>query len=561
MTSAIPTRSLRALVLAPRGRDSAVAASLIEQADVACLACRDLPGLIEVLDDDVAFVLMTEEAIRVADLKPLSLWLAGQPAWSDLPFVLVTDHGGGPERNPIAARWLEALGNVSFIERPFHPTTLLSVARATVKGRRRQLETRSLLEDLRQGELRLQQTNDQLERRVDERTAQLQHAHDELVGQIAERARTEDQLRHMQKLELIGQLTGGVAHDFNNLLTAVLGNLELLRKRLPSDPGIDRLIDGATQGAQRGASLTQRLLAFARRQALEPRPTDLAELVRGMADLLGRSIGPSIAIKFDMPPGLPPALADHNQIELALLNLAVNARDAMPDGGTLTVALSSELVSDGRDLALGRYVRLTVSDTGRGMDPQTLARAIEPFFSTKEVGKGTGLGLSMIHGLALQLKGALRLHSEMGRGTRAELWLPIANGSAAKAVPESADAVSASRRHATVLFVDDDFLISLSTALLLEDLGHTVIKVPSGPAALEVLKNDKPVDLMITDYAMPGMTGLQLAEAARKLRPGLPILLATGYADLPTRASFELPRLSKPYMQKQLAEQITSLLG
>ena len=182
MTSAIPTRSLRALVLAPRGRDSAVAASLIEQADVACLACRDLPGLIEVLDDDVAFVLITEEAIRVADLKPLSLWLAGQPAWSDLPFVLVTDHGGGPERNPIAARWLEALGNVSFIERPFHPTTLLSVARATVKGRRRQHETRSLLEDLRQSELRLQQTNDQLERRVEERTAQLQHAHDELVA-------------------------------------------------------------------------------------------------------------------------------------------------------------------------------------------------------------------------------------------------------------------------------------------------------------------------------------------------------------------------------------------
>jgi len=430
LTSAVPARSLRALVLAPRGRDSAVAASLIEQADVACLACRDLPGLIEVLDDDVAFVLITEEAIRVADLKPLSLWLAGQPAWSDLPFVLVTDHGGGPERNPIAARWLEALGNVSFIERPFHPTTLLSVARATVKGRRRQHETRSLLEDLRQSELRLQQTNDQLERRVEERTAQLQHAHDELVAQIAERARTEEQLRHMQKLESIGQLTGGVAHDFNNLLTAVLGNLELLRKRLPADPGIERLIDGATQGAQRGASLTQRLLAFARRQALEPRPTDLAELVRGMGDLLGRSIGPSIAIDFDLPTGLPSALADHNQIELALLNLAVNARDAMPDGGTLKVALSAELASEGRDLARGRYVRLTVSDTGRGMDPQTLARAIEPFFSTKEVGKGTGLGLSMIHGLALQLKGALRLSSEVGRGTRAELWLPVANGAA-----------------------------------------------------------------------------------------------------------------------------------
>ena len=189
MISAGPARTLRAIVLAPRGRDSAVAASLIEQAGVACLICRDIAGLIDILDDDAAFVLMTEEAIRATDLKPLSLWLAGQPAWSDLPFVLVTDHGGGPERNPIAAHWLESLGNVSFIERPFHPTTLVSVVRATVKGRRRQLETRSLLADLRQGELRLQQINDQLERRVEERTAQLQHAHDELLAEIAERAR------------------------------------------------------------------------------------------------------------------------------------------------------------------------------------------------------------------------------------------------------------------------------------------------------------------------------------------------------------------------------------
>jgi signal transduction histidine kinase len=561
VTAASPAPPLRALVLAPRGRDAVVAASLIEQAGVACRACRDLMGVVEALGNEAAFVLITEEAIRSADLKPLAQWLAAQPAWSDLPFVLVTDHGGGPERNPIAARWLDTLGNVSFIERPFHPTTLLSVVRAAIKGRRRQHETRSLLEDLRQGELRLQQTNDQLERRVAERTAQLQHAHDELLAQIAERARTEEQLRHMQKLESIGQLTGGVAHDFNNLLTAVLGNLELLRKRLPHDPMIERLIDGATQGAQRGASLTQRLLAFARRQALQPHPTDLAELVRGMDDLLRRSLGPSIAIEFDLPPGLPPALADHNQIELALLNLAVNARDAMPDGGTLTISLSLEQVPAARDLAAGRYIRLCVSDTGCGMDRQTLSRAIEPFFSTKEVGKGTGLGLSMIHGLALQLKGALRLLSDIGRGTRAELWLPVANGATAAAAPDSQPEADVSKRRLTLLFVDDDFLISLSTVALLEDLGHDVINASSGAAALEVIESGKPIDLMITDYAMPGMTGAQLAEAARRLRPDLPILLATGYADLPARAKVELPRLSKPYQQKQLADQITSLVG
>ncbi len=560
MSAAGPAPTLRALVLAPRGRDAAVAASLIDQAGVPSRICRDLGELVEALDDDAAFVLMTEEAIRNVDLKPVAQWLAGQPAWSDLPFILVTDHGG-PERNPIAARWLDALGNVSFIERPFHPTTLMSVARSIIRGRRRQHETRSLLEDLQQGELRLQQINDQLERRVEERTAQLQHAHDELLAQIAERARTEDQLRQLQKLESIGQLTGGVAHDFNNLLTAVLGNLELLRKRLPHDPATERLLDGATQGAHRGAALTQRLLAFARRQALQPRPTDLAELVRGLADLLHRSLGPAIEIAFELPAGLPPASADPNQIELALLNLAVNARDAMSDGGKLTISLSLEQAPAARDLAAGRYVRLCVSDTGCGMDPQTLNRAIEPFFSTKEVGKGTGLGLSMIHGLALQLKGALRLLSDVGRGTRAELWLPVAHGAAVATAPDSQPEADVSKRRLTLLFVDDDFLISLSTAALLEDLGHDVIKASSGPAALDVLNSGKPIDLLITDYAMPGMTGVQLAEAARKLRPDLPILLATGYADLPARARIELPRLSKPYQQNQLAERITSLVG
>ena len=329
---------------------------------------------------------------------------------------------------------------MSFIERPFHPTTLMSVARATIRGRRRQHETRSLLEDLRQGELRLQQINDQLERRVEERTAQLQHAHDELLAQIAERARTEEQLRQLQKLESIGQLTGGVAHDFNNLLTAVLGNLELLRKRLPHDPAhATALIDGATQGAQRGAALTQRLLAFARRQALQPRPIDLAELVRGMADLLHRSLGP----------------ADRNRVRPAG-RLAAGLGGSQPDRARPAQsrgqrarrharrrhahhrARRCEQAPAARDLAAGRYVRLCVSDTGCGMDPQTLSRAIEPFFSTKEVGKGTGLGLSMIHGLALQLKGALRLLSDVGRGTRAELWLPVAHGAAAATAPDAA---------------------------------------------------------------------------------------------------------------------------
>jgi PAS domain S-box-containing protein len=675
------SRELRALVLAPRGRDGAVACSLIQQTGVACVACSDLDAVVQRLDDDVAFLLMTEEAIRGADLSPLATWLSSQPPWSDLPFLLVTDHGGGPERNPIAARWLDVLGNVSFIERPFHPTTLLSVSRAAVKGRRRQHDTRRLLGNLRESDQRLrtalhagrlaawefdfetsrfavsaegkallgrrplqdvgldelmrgissddrpsvaealgrsvgtgedfavdlrfrrpdgetlwldvrarlvrgaagsprrfvgvasditvrkaaeaslQGLNELLEKRVEERTAQLRQAHDELLSQIAERERTEAQLRQMQKLESIGQLTGGVAHDFNNLLTAVIGNLELLRKRVPANPASERLIDGAMQGAQRGAALTQRLLAFARHQALEVRPIDLAQLVRGMDDLLHRSLGPSIRMIQDFPAGMPAALADANQVELALLNLAVNSRDAMPEGGTLTLALDLAETSGARDLAAGRYVRLTVSDTGSGMDSETLNKAIEPFFSTKDVGKGTGLGLSMIHGLAQQLKGALRLFSTPGRGTRAELWLPIAESAADPVAAAVGERAAEGKRRATLLFVDDDFLISLSTTSLLEDLGHTVVTASSGSEALDVLRTGKPIDMMITDYAMPGMTGLQLAEEARALRPGLPILLATGYADLPTRADFELPRLHKPYRQAQLAEQIQGMLG
>jgi PAS domain S-box-containing protein len=673
---AVPSLHLRALILTPRGRDAAVAANLLQHADITLQLCGNLAELTASLGHDVALVLVTEEAIRDADLKPLAQWIGDQPAWSDLPFILLTDHGGGVERNPIASRWLEALGNVTFLERPFHPTTLVSIARATVKGRCRQHETRLLLEELRESEAHLrtalkagklgswefdfttrnlllsddfqgvfgpagqfdietffasvhpddraevtaalqhslssgedyavefrrrwpdgttrwidararlvrdadgmaqrlvglssdvterksaeealQQLNDRLERRVQERTAQLQHAHDELLSQIAERERTEEQLRHMQKLESIGELTGGVAHDFNNLLTAVISNIELLKKRVPPAPSTDRLIDGALQGAQRGASLTQRLLAFARRQALEPRPVDLAGLVRGMGNLLRRSIGPAVEIELDLVGELPAVQVDPNQIELALLNLAINARDAMPDGGKITISNHRCETGSTPDLAAGHYVCLAVSDTGVGMDADTLKRAIEPFFSTKGIGKGTGLGLSMVHGVALQLKGALRLSSERGHGTRAELWLPMAT--------EKADAVPADIAKprdltgARLLLVEDDFLIALSTKALLEDLGHTVIEANSGAKAIEVLRTETPIDLMITDYAMPGMTGVELAEAARGLRPEMPILLATGYAELPVRAASDLPRLSKPYHQGQLAEHITALV-
>ncbi|MDB5614699.1 MAG: hybrid sensor histidine kinase/response regulator, partial [Devosia sp.] len=374
--------------------------------------------------------------------------------------------------------------------------------------------------------------------------------------EMTERRRAEEQLRQAQKMETIGQLTGGVAHDFNNLLAAIQGNLELLRKRLPDDPQIQRFIDGALKGAQRGASLTSRLLAFARKQDLKPEPTDLSNLLDGVRGLMERSIGPLITVEYAMTPDLPPAKVDTNQLELAILNLAVNARDAMPEGGKLTISLDQ---SENDPELPGRYLRLSVSDTGTGMDAATLKSAIEPFFSTKELGKGTGLGLSMVHGLAVQLGGALRLHSEVGVGTTAELWLPVSSAPVKEVVEMAAETI-ATPVASTILVVDDDALINMNTVDMIEDLGHTAIEAYSGKQALEILASGKQIDALITDYAMPGMTGVELALQARAMHPGLPILLATGYADLPSGTTTDLPRLAKPYQQSELATQVSRLL-
>jgi len=376
--------------------------------------------------------------------------------------------------------------------------------------------------------------------------------------EMTERRKVEEALRQSQKMEAVGQLTGGVAHDFNNLLTAVMGNLELLRKRLPDDPRTQRLIEGAMQGAERGSSLTQRMLAFARQQDLQTNSADVASLLVGMGDLLERTLGPRIALSLQTPAGLPTAQVDTNQIELAILNLAINARDAMPDGGTLSISVEKEQVGAEKSLREGSYLRVQVSDTGSGMDAATLKKAVEPFFSTKPLGKGTGLGLSMVHGLAVQLGGLLELSSEVGKGTTATLWLPIATNSLA--VKEPAVLQVTPGRPVTILVVEDDPLIAMSAVDMLEDLGHTVIEANSPQRALEILEAGQAVDLMMTDQAMPGMTGVELAEIVRRKRPNMPVLLATGYADLPTAQKSNLRRLSKPYHQAQLQAEIDRLL-
>lgn len=367
-------------------------------------------------------------------------------------------------------------------------------------------------------------------------------------------------LLQSQKIEAIGQLTGGVAHDFNNLLAAILGSLELIRKQGPNER-VEALVDTAIQGARRGISLTQRMLAFARRQDLSPKVVDIAELIGGMSDLLQRSLGPLVGIETQFPLGMAKVRVDPNQLELAILNLVVNARDAMPEGGTVVIAARSVEVgsSDGARLAPGRYLCVSVIDKGQGMDEATLARAMEPFFTTKGFGKGTGLGLSMVHGLAEQSGGRLTLGSRLGEGTTAELWLPVADEvqtAQGESDPPSPVAEEKSERPLTVLVVDDDALILMNTAALLEDLGHKVIEASSAKEALAILSNGEAVDLLITDHAMPQMTGAQLAEAVMAKWPTLPIILATGYAELPSDSGLKLPRIAKPFWQADLSRAI-----
>ena len=369
-----------------------------------------------------------------------------------------------------------------------------------------------------------------------------------------------DILLQAQKMDAIGQLTGGVAHDFNNLLMATLGSLELLRKRLPDDPASLRLLDNAVEGARRGATLTQRMLAFARRQDLTLTRIETPRLVMGMSDLIERALGPSMAIETRFPLRLDAVTADANQLEMALLNLVVNARDAMADGGTITIAAQQQVLSAGDhpNLTPGNYVALSVTDTGAGMDPETLARATEPFFTTKGVGKGTGLGLSMVHGIAEQFGGRLVLRSVVGKGTCAELWLPVAQQQLTEVVDVLEPAVKAHSRPLTILAVDDDSLVLMNTIALLEDLGHVVFEAYSGEEALAVFRREPGIDLIITDQAMPQMTGIQFAEAALAERPDIPIILATGYGELPAGANSSLRKLPKPYGQGDLARAIAT---
>jgi PAS domain S-box-containing protein len=397
------------------------------------------------------------------------------------------------------------------------------------------------------------------------------HSDGQLVGfakitrDITERRDAEARLRQAQKMEAVGQFTGGAAHDFNNLLMAVLGSLEILRKRLPNDPRLLALLDNAVLGAKRGSSLTQRMLAFARRQELKHESVDLAALVNNMLELLERSLGPTINIETAFPLGVVRVRTDANQLETALLNLAINGRDAMPNGGNIKISVAEHSITGAHatNLPPGDYACLAVADTGQGMDEATMARATEPFFTTKGIGKGTGLGLSMVDGLTGQSGGKLMVQSVPGRGTTIDLWFPIAANVAKLADRACADAqgVAQTERQLCVLAVDDDSLVLANIVAMLEDLGHTVIAVGSGLRAIEEIDSTAAIDVLITDQAMPVMTGMQLIEAVRALRATLPVILATGYAELPPGISASIGRLAKPFTQRALADALATAVS
>ena len=360
--------------------------------------------------------------------------------------------------------------------------------------------------------------------------------------------KVQEQVFQAQKLEAIGKLTGGVAHDFNNILAAILGSLNLAKRRMAEGEDVTRFMDNAIQAAQRGATLTQRMLAFARKQQLDVEAVDLLGCVHDMTELLGRTIGAGINIRTSFPLFLPPVLADRSQLELALMNLVVNARDAMPEGGGIVFsARASDL--PGQE---GKFVCISVSDEGEGMDPETVSRAVEPFFTTKGVGKGTGLGLSMVQGMVEQCGGRFVITSEIGKGTTAAIWLRAAE--AGERVSVAAPPVESPRtgRPLRILAVDDDPIVLLNTATALTDMGHQVWQADSGRAALDLLAKE-PIDLLLTDYTMPRMTGAELIDKAREARPDLKAIIASGFASVPEGKAFGVPRLAKPFSDTELA--------
>jgi signal transduction histidine kinase/CheY-like chemotaxis protein len=552
--SSAETRTNTVVVFAPIGRDADATADLLHRADLLTHVCRDFAALVSAITLDTAAILVTEEGLFGKDLHALFTWVRQQPTWSDLPFVILT---GSNAHDGILAwrqRLVSALRNVSLLERPVQAITLTSAVQAAVRARMRQQEVRMLLEAR-------ERAATQLEDLVLARTRELEATNRELHRQMVERTRIEESLRQAQKIEALGQLTGGVAHDFNNLLMVISGGLDMIgRTQTPARRQI--LLDGMRQAAQRGAALTRQLLAFSRSQALQPQPVDLAHQVSGMRELLDRSLRGDVHVEYAFPDDLWAVTVDPGEFELVVLNLAVNARDAMPMGGVIQVTAENVFLC-GSDLR-GEYVRLSIVDSGTGMTEEVKAHVFEPFFTTKEVGKGSGLGLAQVYGFARQSGGAVEIDSELGRGTRVTLILPRSIERPVAPLPSANDLRTEPRRMeraGCVLLVEDNDEVAALVREMLDELGYEVTRAASAQAALGALANNRRVDLVFSDIMMPGgMDGLDLAREIRARRSDLPIVLTSGYAEPALRdAEAEgLKVLGKPYRLDELETALRS---
>jgi signal transduction histidine kinase/ActR/RegA family two-component response regulator len=542
-------RDQHVLVFAPIGRDGPASVELLRSSNLKAVNCRTLPDLVGEMAAGVGAVFLAEEALFGKDTAPLAQWIESQPPWSDLPFVVLTSH----REQPAVVAWrrniVSLLRNVSLLERPVQPITLTSALQSALRARQRQYEIRALL-------AAREQTAQQLEKLVVERTRALEEANKHLRLEMEERARVEETLRQAQKIEAIGQLTGGVAHDFNNLLMVISGGLDMLDRQ--ADPNRRRrLMDGMIQAAQRGASLTRQLLAFSRRQKLRPESLDIAAQIGGMRELLDRSLRGDVHVEFDFPNSLWPVEVDPGELELVILNLAVNARDAMPSGGTIIVR--GENVPNWTDeQVVGDYVRLSVVDTGVGMSPEIVSRVFEPFFTTKDVGKGSGLGLAQVHGFATQSKGTVRIQSKVGRGTSIELYLPRSFDIPSKErhlIDLTRVRPKKSSQGRTLLVEDDDEVAAL-VAEMLSQLGYDVTRAASAAAALGALADGRSVDVVFSDIMMPGgMNGVELALEIKRRRSDIPVLLTSGYAEAAAHEAeaADIQILAKPYHIDELA--------